>query len=37
MLEVPERRHQTAETYRYDHPDRSAVLDHLLAVLDTTS
>jgi hypothetical protein len=37
MLELPERRHQTAETYRHDHPDRSAVLDRLLSVLDTTS
>ncbi|UWP79903.1 hypothetical protein [Dactylosporangium fulvum] len=37
MLELPERRHQTAETYRHDHPDRSAVLDRLLTILDSDS
>ncbi|MER7280165.1 hypothetical protein ABT369_37580 [Dactylosporangium sp. NPDC000244] len=36
-LEVPDQRHQTAETYRHDHPDRSTVLDRLLAVLDNGS
>ena len=34
VLEIPERREETAQAYRQEHPDRAAVLNGLLAVLD---
>jgi hypothetical protein len=33
VLEIPERREETAQAYRQDHPDRAAALNDLLAVL----